>query len=350
MNRRDFLHPRRLARAAGQALALAEGTPPEPAAPEYALVECSRRAMATRFEVLLPVGTPDAVEAAQAALDEIDRLEAQLTVYRDDSEVSGINRLAAAATIRVEEKLFDLFTLSARLTEETEGAFDVTVGALIKAWGFFRRQGRVPSAGERAEVMKRIGMQHVVLDPETRGVRFRIPGLEINLGSIGKGYALDRVAELLRAGWGVASCLVHGGGSSVLALGHPPGDRRGWPVRIRHPWDARRGLGVVRLCDRALATSGATFQHLEYRGRKLGHILDPRSGWPAEGVASATVLAPTGAEADALATAFFILGVDRARAYCAAHPAVGAVLLPEGARARPVVLGLGPDEVSLGKC
>ena len=104
----------------------------------------------------------------------------------------------------------------------------------------------------------------------------------------------------------------------------------------------------MRLRDAGLATSAATFQHLEYNGRKLGHILDPRTGWPAEGMASATVLAPTGAEADALATAFFILGVDWARGFCEAHPAVGAVLLPEGSRARPVALGLTPDEVSLG--
>ncbi len=348
MNRRDFLHPRRLARVAGQALAAAaEVRAPEPPPPDYALVQCARRAMATTFEVLLPVGTPDAVPAGQAALDEIDRLEDQLTVYRDGSEVSGINRLAATATVRVEASLFGLFTRAAELTAATAGAFDITLGALIKAWGFFRRRGRVPSADERAEVMRRVGMKHVVLDPAERSIHYRVAGLEINLGAIGKGYALDRVADLLRGGWGIASGLIHGGQSSVLALGSPPGDPRGWPVRIRHPGDLRRELGIVRLRDRALGTSGATFQHLQYRGRKLGHILDPRTGWPAEGMAGATVLAPTAADADALATAFFILGVEKACAYCAAHPEVGAVLLPAGPRARPVVLGLAPDEVSL---
>jgi thiamine biosynthesis lipoprotein len=119
-------------------------------------------------------------------------------------------------------------------------------------------------------------------------------------------------------------------------------------VGIRHPWEPERRLGVLRLRDRALATSAATFQHLEYNGRKLGHILDPRNGWPAEGLASATVLAPTAAEADALATALFILGVDGARGYCARRPEVGAVLLPQGEDARPVVLNLSPAEVELG--
>jgi thiamine biosynthesis lipoprotein len=104
---------------------------------------------------------------------------------------------------------------------------------------------------------------------------------------------------------------------------------------------------VLRLRDRAVGTSAATFQHLEYNGKKLGHILDPRTGWPAEGLASATAVARTAAEADALATAFFILGVEGARTYCDAHHGIGALLLPEGEEAAPIVLGLDADDVSL---
>jgi thiamine biosynthesis lipoprotein len=319
----------------------------EEAPADFALVRCARRAMATTFEVLVPFGSPAAAGAAEDALDEIDRLEDQLTVYRDTSEVSRLNRSAAAGAVPVEEGLFGLLTLAARLSRDTEGAFDVSVGALIKAWGFYRRRGRLPSPKERSEVMTRVGMRHVVLDEAERTVRFRRPGLEINLGSIGKGYALDRAAALLHDRWGLAGALLHGGHSSVLGLGTPPEDERGWSVRIRHPWDGERSLAVVRLRDRALATSAATFQHLEYNGRKLGHILDPRSGWPAEGLASATVLAPTAAEADGLATAFFILGVDRARTYCERHPGVGAVLLPAGEATRPEVTGLAPEDVTL---
>jgi thiamine biosynthesis lipoprotein len=350
MDRRDFLHPRRIARTAGKVLGiLDELRIPETEAqpPEFALVHCARRAMATTFEVLVPFGTPQGLEAAEDALDEIDRLEAQLTVYREESEVSGINRQAPQGPVQAEEKLFGLLSLAARLTEETDGAFDISVGALIKAWGFYRRRHRVPSAAERAEVLTRVGMRHVVLNPEDRSVRFLRPGLEVNLGSIGKGYALDRVAELLREKWNFASGLLHGGYSSVYAIGTNPGDVRGWPIALRHPWQPGRRLAVVRLRGRGLGTSAATFQHLEYKGRKLGHILDPRTGWPAEGIASATVLAPTAAEADALATAFYILGVERARAYCESRPDVGAVLLSEGERARPVVIGIAPEEIDL---
>jgi thiamine biosynthesis lipoprotein len=182
-------------------------------------------------------------------------------------------------------------------------------------------------------------MGHVCLDAERRAVRYLRPGLEINLGSIGKGYALDRAAAVLREGWNLSAGLLHGGHSSVYAVGTEPGGDRGWLVGITHPWDTARRIAAVRLRDQALGTSAATFRHLEYNGRKLGHILDPRAGWPAEGMDLASVVAPTAAEADALATAFYILGVEKARAYCDTHPEVGAVLLPQGADA-PVFVGL----------
>jgi thiamine biosynthesis lipoprotein len=200
---------------------------------------------------------------------------------------------------------------------------------------------------ELRSVLERVGMRHVVLDVAQRSVRYLRNGLEINLGSIGKGYALDRAAQLLRDRWNVTAGLLHGGHSSVYAIGSEPGRADGWRVGLRHPWDATRRLGVVRLRDRALGTSAATFQYLEYNGRKLGHILDPRSGWPAEGMASASVLAPTAAAADALATAFFILGVEPARAYCEQHSDIGAVLLSSEDNALPVILGLAPNEVEL---
>lgn len=344
MNRRDFLRPRQLAHTAGQVLAALDELPALPereqARDELALMRLSRRAMATDFEMLVPFGTSLAQEAGEAGLDLIDRLEDQLTVYRDSSEVSRINRLAAGEAVAVEERLFELFTQCARLTCETDGAFDITAGALLKAWGFYRRAGRVPSLEERRAVLEHTGMSHVVLDAAERSVRFQRPGLEINLGSIGKGYALDRWAELLRSDWGIASALLHGGHSSVYAIGTEPGSNRGWRVGVRHPWHPERRLGIVWLRDRALATSAATFQHLEYNGCKLGHLLDPRTGWPAETMASATVLAPTAAEADALATAFFILGVEPARRYCEAHQDIAAVLLPAHDDALPVVIGL----------
>jgi thiamine biosynthesis lipoprotein len=344
MDRRAFLHPRQFARSVGQAAALLHDTA-APAPREIALLRFAREAMATNFEVILPFGTPGAMQVAECALDLIDRLEDQLSVFREHSEISRLNRLAADGPVTLEERLYDLIACSAQLMLATDGAFDITTGALTKAWGFYRREGRVPLAEERADVLQRVGMQHVELDGLRRNVRYLRRGLEINLGSIGKGYALDRAAELLRRE-GVTVGLIHGGQSSILALGRDPTDARGWAVGVRHPWRPEQRLAVVRLRDRALGTSAATFQHLEYNGKKLGHILDPRSGWPAAGVASATALAPSAAQADALATAFFILGVDRTVAYCQAHSEVGALLLPADESA-PVAINLPRESVDL---
>jgi thiamine biosynthesis lipoprotein len=343
MDRRDFLDLRQLAQTGGQVFGtVSEG---ETASGERALYRVSRDAMATTWDILVPFGDPDAVRSAEAALDEIDRLEKQLTVFQEQSEVSRLNRLAPSLPVPVEERLFNLLAYAARLSEETEGAYDITTGALTRAWGFYRRRGRVPTDEERAEVLARVGMRHVVLDPERRTVFYRRP-VEINLGSIGKGYALDRAAAVLRDSWNLPAALLHGGHSSVYANGTDPADPRGWAVGIPHPWEAERRLAVVRLRDRALGTSAATFQHLEYNGRKLGHILDPRTGWPAEGVASVSVVAPTAAAADALATACYVMGPEKAADYCARHPEVGAVLLPAGA-ADPVVVGIAPDDIDL---
>jgi thiamine biosynthesis lipoprotein len=303
--------------------------------------------MATRFEVFLPFGTPHAQEVGRTALDEIDRLESQLTVFQDGSEVSRLNRLAAAGPVPVEPGLFALLQHAARLNSETQGAYDVTTGALTRIWGFSRRQGQIPEATDLEEALSRVGMRLVIFEPENRTVRFDRPGPEINLGSIGKGYALDRAAAQMRERWGQQCALLHGGHSSILAMGSEPGSSLGWTVGIRHPWQPDRRLALVHLRNRALGTSAATFQHLEYNGRKLGHILDPRTGWPAEGIASASVVAPTAAEADALATAFFILGVEATTAYCASHPEIGALLLPDREKVSPVLVGLEPRDVDL---
>jgi FAD:protein FMN transferase len=190
-------------------------------------------------------------------------------------------------------------------------------------------------------------MGRVTLDAAQRSVRFERQGLEINLGSIGKGYALDRVAAWLSETSKWQAVLLQGGSSSVYAKGCPSADPRGWAIDLRHPWQPGLCLARVWLRDQALGTSAATFQYLEHEGRKLGHVLDPRTGWPASGVASASVVAPTAAEADALSTAIFVAGTDLARTICTARPDVGVVLLPEGDDARPVVLNLAPGSYSL---
>jgi thiamine biosynthesis lipoprotein len=302
--------------------------------------------MATTFEIVLPFDTPNALEAGRGAFELLDDLEEQLTVYRQTSEVSRINRLAPRQAVRVESRLFDLLARADQLHKESHGAFDITSGALIKAWGFFRGPRRVPGSLELKEALGRVGMQDVELDARRNSVRFQKQGLEINLGGIGKGYALDRMVEYLARRWNLPAVLLHGGSSSVYARGEPHGDGKGWRIRIRHPWLTEQYLAEVQLRNRALGTSAATFQYLEHQGRKLGHILDPRTGWPAAGLASVSVIAPTAADADALSTAFYVGGLELALRYCQNHPEIAAILLLEG-NEKPMVVGLPESEYTL---
>jgi thiamine biosynthesis lipoprotein len=319
-----------------------------PVAPsEFALVRVSRRAMATTFEIAIPAGSlPDPVAAAEDALDLIDALEDQMTVYRDDSEVARLNETAHAGFVPVEPRLFELFERCAAWTLATGGAFDIATGALTKAWGFYRREGRVPPEPELVRAMRTSGFRHVVLDAARRAVKFRAPGLELNLGAVGKGYALDRAAELLREKWRVRSALLNAGGSSARAIGAPPGGGRGWPVKLLHPTDATASLGTAFVRDAGLGTSAATFQYFEYNGTKYGHVLDPRTGRPAYGTLSASALAPTAAEADALSTAAFVFGAPGAEALARLRPQVGLVVLSESPADAPLRFNLAPEAYS----
>lgn len=208
----------------------------------------------------------------------------------------------------------------------------------MRAWGFLRREGRTPSDEKLAAALAASGMRHVEFDTAGRRVRFTRPGVELNPGAIGKGWAIDRAVGLL-ADAGVPSVLVHGGQSSVRARGvHGPAlpGRRGWQVGLRHPLFPARRLATIALEDRALGTSGAATQFFVDRGRRLGHILDPRTGRPADGVLSATVIASSAAIADALSTAAYVLG-----------PAGLETIAPQGGDAAAILVlpGDGPAAV-----
>ncbi|MCI0660850.1 MAG: FAD:protein FMN transferase, partial [Acidobacteria bacterium] len=238
----------------------------------------NRSAMACRFEITLPPEDGAGVSAAQDALNLIDHLEDQLTIFRDSSEISHINRNAGSTDVEVEGGLFELLLLCKELHRATDGAFDITTGPLSRCWGFLRREGRIPEPAELELAQSRVGMRHVLLNRENRTVQFSRPGIEINLGSIGKGYALDRVGSLMRRR-GVRSALVSGGSSSVIAIGNGDGGE-GWWIGIRHPLFKETRFAKLALADSAMATSGSAEQYFEIGGKRYGHIIDPRSGMP----------------------------------------------------------------------
>jgi len=288
--------------------------------------------MGSYFEIRLGALVPGAVDLANRALDLIDDLEAQLTVYSDESEISRLNATAHLGPVAVERGLFGLLERAVALSKLTDGAYDVTSGALSQAWGFVRGPKRVPDAETLGDARARTGWQHLRLDPENLTVGFDRPGIRINLGSIGKGYAIDQAVEAIRQHWFPTSALIHGGQSSLFALGSPPGRFGGrWEIAVRNPLRPETPLGVLRLRNRGLGTSGSAFQQFVVNGRAYGHILDPRTGEPAaSGPASVTVLAPTAADADALSTALYLLGPEAARDHVERNPEVSVVMVHEG--------------------
>jgi thiamine biosynthesis lipoprotein len=237
-----------------------------------------------------------------------------------------------------------LIEFAKRLHYDTEGVLDITSGPLSEAWGFSRREGRVPSDEQIDEARQRIGMQYVDLDPARHTIAFRRPNMAINFNSLGKGYALDRMAELLAA-HEIDDILLQGGKSSVLGRGDQPGSNEaGWRVGVRHPLRTNERMAELVLHNQALSTSGAGTQFFIRRGRRYGHILDPRTGRPAEGLYSTTVLAPTAVEAEALSTAFYVMGPQKAAEYCSTHPEIAALLIAPGNREGDVrLIALGSD-------
>jgi thiamine biosynthesis lipoprotein len=287
---------------------------------ELALLAVQRRAMSDDFEVSFSRQEfPQGTEAALDALDEVDRIERLLSVFRLDIQIHYINLTAHEKPVRIDKELFDLVNLCVRLAEETDGAVDITSGCLWKAWGFARRQGRIPSEEELTLARKNTGYQFLELDETEQTIRFVKPGIELNFGCVGKGFAIDVAAEKLRER-AVHRFMFYGGLSSILTSGDD------WRIGIAHPLRAGQRLQELTLNNIAVSTSGSQKQFFRFGNRRYSHLIDPRSGQPAEGVFSATVLASTATVAELLSTAFFILGAEKAAEYCSRHHEISAVL------------------------
>ncbi len=347
------------------------------------IVHLSRKAMATEFEICLPLAIAgEATAVALEALDLVQSLERQLSFFKNDSDISEINRHAADTAVEVEPRLFTLLHSAMQLWRDSGGAYDLTATPLWEAWGFARRAGSIPSTEELARAQSLVGGQWVELDESRKTVRFLRRGVKLNLGSIGKGYAVDRAVEHLTAA-GIPDFLVHGGYSSIAACGSaagpvgqadhefmvpepdagalsPPAEAAGdsaaaqpavhlpWKIGIKDPLHDELRLAQIELRNRGLGTSGAQHQAFRHQGRRYGHILDPRTGRPAEGVFSVTVLAPTATEADSLSTAFYVMGPAEALGYCRGRPSIAAIIFAaKGIRWELHHHGLGEESAEL---
>lgn len=269
----------------------------------------AHEAMTTFFEIFIP--DPDAEyarQAAQAAFREIDRMESLFNRFDQGSEISRINRLAAGAEIPVGIETFECLSLAEAVRRETGGAFDVNARAAS--------QGGAESGEDAAFTLVNEPGGFFVRKTSFPGRREE-PRLDLDLGAVGKGYAVDRAAALLLE-WGISAALIHGGTSTVRALSSPaPDSSTGWPVGVGGGWS-----GVpprVRLSGRSLSGSGT-----EIKG---GHILDPRTGLPARGNLAAWASTSSAALSDALSTAFFVMDPDSVEAFAGGHPDVWACIV-----------------------
>lgn len=314
-------------------LVLPVTNPPARAADSLVRYEASHQAMGTVFTVAA-YGSNSAYleEVAAEVFQEIDQLDDQMSNYKQESELSSINREAARHAVIVEPGLFKLIQDSLRYSRESGGDFDVTVGPLMKSWGFFRGQGRVPSKDELSQVLKRIGYQHVKLDPSTRSIRFDEPGIEIDLGAIAKGYAIDQAVQILRDNE-ISRALISSGTSSLYALGSPPGES-GWKISVRDPLDQNKAACVLRLQNLSLSVSGGYEKFFKLGGKTYAHIMNPHTGMPVENMLSTAVMSPSGTDSDALSTTFFVESPDATRDYLQHHPDLTAILFQPTASGR----------------
>jgi FAD:protein FMN transferase len=306
--------------------------------------------MATRFEIVLHGDNPASLRAAgEEALRLVEELEAQLSLFRAGSEIARLNASAAREPVRVTPGVFALLQQAQKLSEQTGGAFDITVAPLVRCWGFMGGEGRMPRPEEVAEARARVGMPLVHLNPEDYTVRFAREGVMLDLGAIGKGYAVERAAEVLREA-GVTSALLHGGTSSVQAIGQPPGEEC-WKIALETPALAADSpatlLATVPLKDEAMSVSGVQEHSFQNGGRTFGHVIDPRTGEPALGTLLAAVVLPSATETDALSTALLILGSAGHEQTASLRPGMKTLVVSEsggrlsveakGMKVRPVV-------------
>jgi thiamine biosynthesis lipoprotein len=318
---------------------LKHATDPESAELESVFPKVQREAMGSLWEIYLAgADREQLIAAGEEALNEIDRLDRQLSHYKPDSDVSRINAIAGEQWVRLEPGLYFLLKRCAEISEMTGGAFDITTGPLSKAWGFFSGDKRIPPDEEINSLLEIVGTSRIQFDDEEWLVLLPNEGMEINLGAIGKGYAIDQAVKTL-ALFGAESAVLHGGQSTIYAMGGSvhvnraePSEQSdsGWRFEIKDPRDKENVIETVFLKDEAISTSGSYEDFFEEAGIRYSHILDPRTGVPAQGMLSVSVIAQNAADSDAFSTAFFVMGRKATEEFCRSHPELRVIMMELG--------------------
>jgi thiamine biosynthesis lipoprotein len=256
-------------------------------------------------------------DAADQAAEEARRLDRMISNYIPSSEWSRINARAAHEAVHVSDEDFNLLAACVQYSRLSEGAFDITVGPLMKVWGFYKGTGHLPHRAEIRGALDRVGYKNILLDPKNHTVRLAREGVEIDPGGIGKGYAVDRIVSILKRD-GITSAYIAASRSSIYALGAPPG-QPGWKVSIRNPRDADKTVADIVLKDQSMSTSGNYEKFFYADGKIYSHIMDPRTGYPAQGTLSVSVIAPRTIDTEAWTKPLFVNG----RRWAAQHKPKG---------------------------
>lgn len=269
------------------------------------LYKTTHQAMGTGFTLYLyDTNVEHAATISQEVFDEVDRIDDLLSNYRETSELSRIVRDAATIPVTTDPETFRFLEEAERWCRDSNGAFDITVGRLMKTWGFFRHGGRIPSEEELQALRSVTGWEKVELDAGRRSVFFTAPGIELDPGGIGKGFAVDAVVRILHAE-GVIAAMVSAGSSTVYALGAPP-HRRGWRVVISGPLPSRHTLSIVTLRDTSLSSADCSQKNFTIDGHLYCHIIDPLTMHPVEGRIQVSVIHPSATASDALSNILFV--------------------------------------------
>ncbi len=288
----------------------------------------THRAMGTEFTIdLYAADAQSASQIADAAFEEIDRLEDLLSNYRPSSELSRISREAGSAPVTTDPETFAFMDRSIYWSRKSGGAFDITVGPLLRAWGFFYHSGRIPSDTELSALRSGLGWEKVALDSAKRTVFFtHMQPMDLDPGSIGKGFAVDRVVDLLKS-QGVTSAFLSAGGSTLYAIGTPPG-QTGWPVSIPDPHHPGQIASTILLKDESLSTGACTEKFFIRDGHRYCHIFNPQTMHPAEGMLQTTIIDPSATDSDALSTVAFVLSPEASQQFFSSMKDTRVLLFP----------------------
>ena len=302
-----------------------------PSAPALSRFEFSRPEMGMPFRIVLYAATPaQATNAVEAAFDRIAVLNAELSDYEDDSELTRLSHSSGSgAWVAVGDDLWRVLVHAQRVAEQSGGAFDITVGPLVQQWRRARRERELPPPAQLAAALRAVGWQKVELDHRHRRVRLLVPKMRLDLGGIAKGFALQEAFEVLRH-HGVSRALVTGGGDMVA--GDPPPGRTGWRIELA-PLDVPNAPPprYVQLRRMALVTSGDLYQRVEIDGVRYSHIVDPHTGMGLTDHSLVTLIAPDGMTADALSKVVAVLGPVRGTPFVEAEPGAAAQVVRQPA-------------------